>query len=885
MSDTLTNSGPSGTGTTPVEENSEHNKTSQSDIPVTEQQDVSTQPHQPVAEDVTTKEGAEGSPSIADNASTAEEEDSQRLKVVEDGAKSDGEDQSSIAVEDGAKSEEEDRSSTTAEISPEEAENGAKVDGEVPEIATPVDASPPEAGNTAGTFSNGGARAVVALAGRFARLRSDKRMLRIAIPLLVLVLAGMIVPTAMAIGYGMGAYSTYTTLRAEANDGLQHLLNVKTVFTGLNAHPTGFLDTGKLLRAQKEFIAAHKDFQQVEYTLDHAAVIATVIQYLPQYRAQVTSAHALSRVGIDVTDIGQELVQAAMTLAPTFRGPLLNATNKPLVTPAMLALVRTTIDQILPTLNDIQTQSHLFSLEALPASISAHQRAQLVQLMQLIPQAQADLVQIRDLLDAAGWMLGVNEPRTFLVQTMDRGELRPTGGFTGQYGELSIKGGRIAPFSLRDISLVEYVDNSPTLGQVALPQYRSWWPFANWGLRDSNLSADFPTSAQIAINKYKSEVGHKVDGVIMFTPFLVEHVLQVIGPIHIGGYNDTITAQNVEERLHYYQQDNTGLAKQAVYQPGDTTTSSRKRFTSLLAHLLLDRVRHAPPDEILAIAQQMLRDLKTKDLQIYVTNPQAESVLQKFDAAAQVDRSTTHDGLYVVQANISASKASQFVRTIIHDTVTLNTDGGATHVMQLRLVYNQLGPVYGYDTYHDYVRVYVPPASKFLWGDGFDTGTPLCGATYVDCPQNGVYPKNELQCPAGQYQPGASAPSISDEDGGRWHPLDTVGQPTNFQSDEPGRAMFGGWVVVPKNCTMTVTLSWYVPPTGHTTPYALLVQRQAGTFPELDLTILPTPGNCSVLKTTGQYFNGILGEDTSFALKTMPAGAHVKSNCYPQPGV
>src|SRR2546421_660091 len=163
MSDTLTNSGPLGTGTTPVEENSENNKTSQSDIPVTERQDVSMQPHQPVAGDVTTKEEAEGSPSIADNASTAEEEGSQRLRAVEDDVRSDGEDQSSIAIEDGAKSEEEDRSSvaaedgaksdgedrssTTAEISSEEEiENGAKVDEEVPEIAPPVDASPPEAG-------------------------------------------------------------------------------------------------------------------------------------------------------------------------------------------------------------------------------------------------------------------------------------------------------------------------------------------------------------------------------------------------------------------------------------------------------------------------------------------------------------------------------------------------------------------------------------------------------------------------------------------------------------------------------------------------------------------------------------------------------------------
>ena len=714
--------------------------------------------------------------------------------------------------------------------------------------------------------------------------RRKKKTLRIVIPLLLLALSGTIISAALAINFGIGAYTTYTTLRSEAYDGIQHLLNVKTVFTGLKIHPTGFLDLGKLHLAQKEFSTAHKDFQQVQYTLDHAAGIGTVVHYFPQYSSQVTTTRALSQIGIEVTNIGQELIHAATILAPSFRGPLLNATNKPLVTPAMLELVRTTINNILPMLRDIQTQSHKFSLEALPANISAHQRAQLVQLLQLLPQAQTDLVQVRNLLDAAGWMLGVNEPRTFLVQTMDRAELRPTGGFTGQYGELSINGGRVAPFSLRDISLVEYVENSPTLGVRAIPQYRSWWPFANWGLRDSNLSADFPASAQIAITKYKSEVGHQVDGVIMFTPFLIEHILQVIGPVEVPGYNDAITAQNLEERLHYYQLDNVGILKQ-LYQPGDKATSSRKRFTALLAHLLVDRLRQAPPDEILAIAQQVLYDVKTKDLQIYVTNPQVEAALVQFGDSAQIDRSTTHDGLYVVQANISASKASQYVRTIMHDTVTLNADGGATHLMQLRLVYNQVGPVYGYDTYHDYVRVYVPPTSKYLWGDGFDTGIPLCGAFYSACASTDVYPNHELLCPTGQSQPGAAAPSLSDENGGRWHPLDTVGPPTSFQSDEPGRAMFGGWVIVPKNCTMTVTLSWYVPPAGHTTPYTLLVQRQAGTFPELDLTILPSPGNCGVLKTAGQYFNGILGEDTNFVLRNFPVGENVRAGCYPQPGV
>ena len=683
--------------------------------------------------------------------------------------------------------------------------------------------------------------------------------------------------------YGVNAYTTYTELRNRANDGVSHLLTIKTIFTGLKAHPTGFLDITKLHATQKELAAAHDDFQQVQYILSHAAIIATVTTYLPQYRSEIITAQAASKIGIDTTLIGQELVKTAITLAPTFRGPLLNSSNTPLVTAPMLDLIRSTIDAILPNLSDIQAQSGNVSLSALP--INAHERDQLTQLLQAIPQAESDLAQVRDLLGAAGWMLGVDNTRTFLVQTMDRAELRPTGGFTGQYGELSITGGRVAPFSLRDISLIEYVDNSPTIGLLAPVQYRSWWPFANWGLRDSNLSADYPTSAKIAISKYKSETHHQVDGVIMFTPFLIEHILAVVGPITVPGYNDTITAQNVEQRLHYYQQDNSGLAKQVVYQPGDTTTSSRKRFTSLLASLLMDKVRHAPPDEIIDMARQMLYDLKTKDLQVYVTNPQIESLLVQYGDAAQIDRSTTHDGVYVVQANVSASKASQYVQTIMHDTVTLDANGGATHLLQIRLVYNQIGPVYGYDTYHDYLRVYVPPDSTFLWGDGFDTGNQLCGAYLVACPQYDVYPRDELLCPAGQFQPGAQAPSIADSDGGRWHPLDTVGPPTNVTSDEPGRAMFGGWVVIPKNCTMNVTLSWHVPLQDHTNPYSLLVQRQAGTFPELDLTILPSPADCAMLHTAGQHFDGIMGEDMTFTLPTLSKHGNGASSCYPQPGV
>jgi uncharacterized protein DUF4012 len=697
--------------------------------------------------------------------------------------------------------------------------------------------------------------------------------------LLLVTLGAILVPAGFLVNFGINAYATYHQVSDQAHSAVNYLLDVKKVFGGSKSHYSGFFDTAKLQQAKKDFVSSGQEFQQLQNQLKQSSTINTITTYFPQYRETLKSALAGSAIGVDVANIGVIATTNAMQIAPTFNGPLLAASNKPLVTQPVLDTIGATLNQILPLLNDIQAQSHDISLDSLP--IQASEKTQVGQLLQLLPQVIDDLSLANNLLGDAGWLLGVDQPRTFLVQTMDRAELRGTGGFTGQYGELTINGGRVAPFSLKDISLVEYTTSSVTQGQTAPKQYRSWWPFANWGLRDSNISADFPTSAQLAINLYKQETGNQVDGVISFTPVVIEHILTVIGPIQVPGYNNLVTSQNLEDLLHYYQLNNSGIATQVVHQPGDTSTSTRKRFTNYLATLVMQKVRGASPDQLFTIAHQVLSDLKTKDLQIYFSNPSVESVLAQYGFAGQMDRSTDHDGLYVVQQNLSASKASQYVKTILHDTVTLDSKGGATHLLQVRLIYDQAGPVYGYDTYYDYLRVYVPPTSVLLSGDGFSSGTPLCGGSYGSCPTNGVYPNGELVCPSGQYQPGAEPPNLTGSDGGTWEPLQTLSGPTSTTSDEPGRAMYGGWVIVPKNCTMNVTLSWYVPPQSNQ-PYSLLVQRQAGTFPELDLSILPDAANCANLGTSGLHFDNVLVQDISFKL---PVNKNAARNCYPHMGV
>ncbi|MDQ2886595.1 MAG: DUF4012 domain-containing protein [Chloroflexota bacterium] len=688
----------------------------------------------------------------------------------------------------------------------------------------------------------------------------------LSVALLLLLLLSIATPLIVVASYAANAYATYNLLRAHAYGGVEHLLTVKTIFAGTSSHPTGLLDVGKLTRAQEQFTAAHDDFKQVQTLIDTTPLIHTITQYLPQYRSQVESARAASQVGIDTTLVGQQLISTALTLSPRFKGPLLSASHAPLITSADLALVGRTIDAILPYLNDIQVQSQSISLGALP--ISASQRTQIQELFQMLPQVETLLQRGRDLLAPANWLLGVGQPRVFLVQTMDRAELRPTGGFTGQYGELSVDSGRVGPFSLHDISGVEYNDNSPTSGGLAPAAYRSWWPFENWGLRDSNLSADFPTSARIAIKQYKLEVKRNADGVVVFTPFFIEHILQAIGPIQVPKYNETITAQNLEDRLHYYQLDNAGIRKIEIVEHVNDPNQARKLFTSDVARILMDRVRHASPTELMALGLQVLSDLRTRDLQVYVTNPQVESLLEQYGYAGEIDRSNAHDGLYIVQANVSANKASQYVQTKLSDTVKLDAAGGATHSLEMDLIYNQIGPVYGLDTYRDYVRIYVPQSARLLSGNGFDTGVPLCGGPLAACSPNGVYAHQELVCPTGQYDAGASAPMIGDPYRGAWHPIDKIGPPDNTKSDESGRAMFGGYVVVPKNCSLKVTVSWYVPPLG-SGGYHLLIQRQASTYPTLNLTVLPTAGVCASASGAQLNFNGFLTADTEFLLSSI----------------
>ncbi len=694
----------------------------------------------------------------------------------------------------------------------------------------------------------------------------QKKFLRIvSITIMGIILLGLLLP----IGVGLAAYGVYNNVNNLAHSGINHLLTVKDLLPISKSDPMAALNADKLEQAHGELQAAEADFEQLQQLTNRPDIQSLTQQFSPNYTGKLVMARHLVQVALDVSRMGQELSSIGVIAAGIVHSsPLASNSAKPLISVQDIAQVKGAIVHALYYIDDIQQNMSQVQLSDLP--INVQQKAQLTSVLTELPTIRSMIVQNQGMVDVVTWLLGVGQPRHFLVQTMDNAELRPGGGFTGQYGLLTINNGRMDPFTLRDVALLDYAGNGMELGRQAPLAYRSWMNFGNWGLRDSNLSGDYPTTARMNMQVFQEEGGGPVDGDIAFTPTFIGHIIDVTGPIHVAEYNETITSANLADRLHYYQQDYNAIAIEHQ-KSNDNSHQARKAFTSLLGKLLLDRVRHLPTKQLLNVIKGAAKDLQSRDLEIYFNNTDAEQWLSNHGYSGGIDRFSKRDGFVLVQANISISKASQYVHTTEQDDITLDAQGGATHNLTITLGYKQTGPVYGYDTYADYMRVYVPHSSQLQSGGGFDSGHALCTASVSRRGKNGksttpVYsgcnsraPNSSIYCPSGNYSLGMRGYQ-------RPWTVDSVSGPTATTSDLPGRGMYGGLTATPKNCTATITLSWYVPNAvkhnGKHLSYTLFVQKQGGYVPTLDVTV--DTSAIKGLKPLG--FKGALTADHMFTL-------------------
>jgi hypothetical protein len=619
-------------------------------------------------------------------------------------------------------------------------------------------------------------------------------------------LAGMLALSVSAI---VGIYQQYREASAAAEDGAYHLKRLQALLEPELKHPR-IPDTATISATQRELAAAEHDFALTRNDLGQGAFSAASDTGIA--RGSLATVEALATAADEACLAGLDLTGAALVIEPHLHADLFasGSSSAPAFTANEMARVTADYEDAVRRLTVAVNNAQRADLSALPGgTLTSQQIAEIHQALAAWPRIAPQLEIVDGWLHVAPGLLGLHGPTRLLVELMDQGETRATGGYIGDYGILTIENARMQPFALNDVFTLDtpYIRKT---GVSLPPAAYSWWPFRGFGLRDSNLSPDFPTSAQLSLHQLALEGEPDAQGVVAVTAPVIADILNVVGPIEVPEYQEVVTAQNMEALVRRYTESAAARA-----------SSNHEEFLLLMGRAFMNKLHGLQATQLVKIAQNMLASLRVKDLQVYLTDPHAEALLARLG----FDGTLAHgpgDALSIVDDDLSGNKSNLFTALAYKDVVTLNTQGAATHNLTITYKFDSsthpelLRYLYGRRVYRTYLRIYTPPDAKLSALDGFS---------------------ERLQ----QFQ------QIN-------------------KSDEPGRQMWGGYVYVRDGVFYTLHFSWSTPQVATRDAsgqwhYALTLQRQSGVNEYLDLQVSAPDATTPALS-----YAGALDQDRVFSL-------------------
>jgi hypothetical protein len=393
------------------------------------------------------------------------------------------------------------------------------------------------------------------------------------------------------------------------------------------------------------------------------------------------------------------------------------------------------------------------------------------------------------------WLLGMDDPRTYLLLVQNNHELRATGGFLSAFGTAVVEKGALAELSFVDSYQLFSVQHE--YGPAPEPMQR-YMGIQLLVARDANWSPDLPSAAKTIRDLYEQETGRAVDGIITLDLHAVRHLVAALGEVRVEGVDVPITAANVENELvRLWEQppdaENAAAGGSDPEGAGEDWWVRRKDFVPLVAEAALARVQ-AGEYGAASLATELVAALDDRSIQVWVDQPHAQGVLAERLWDGGMHPLAGSDYLAVVDSNVGYNKVDAAMHREAAYAVEWpdGEDGGALATLTLTYTHPvaasdglcDAAPRYGEGyadliarCYFDYVRVYAPGGSRLLDVDGVDPETI------------------------------SAAPG------------------------EQGTQQFGGYLVVGPNSSKTITFTYRLPPGITQNNYHLRVQRQAGTNP------------------------------------------------------
>jgi hypothetical protein len=326
---------------------------------------------------------------------------------------------------------------------------------------------------------------------------------------------------------------------------------------------------------------------------------------------------------------------------------------------------------------------------------------------------------------AARSVLGMEGPRTYVILGQNSAELRPTGGFIGSMGVVTIDHGAITSEDYRS----SYNFDNPDKGWGVLPAPMQAHLGPGWlAVRDANWSPDFPSTARLVEAFLLQHQGIKADGVIGFTTLTVNALMEALGPLQVEGFDQPLTAQNwysaAEQRINLQDGERVfgDPNKEAVLEP--------------MLRAILRRLQAGSLEDLPKVLRGLRQSVERRELQLYFHDPRAARVARRHGADGHLAPPAGSDVLALVDANLSYSKVGPYINQRILYDVWLSDRGVVTESRVTVEYENRITPAQASDSpkkingaewdsatqqlalnpglYGTYARLYIPRNSRVL---------------------------------------------------------------------------------------------------------------------------------------------------------------------------
>ncbi|MEF3692324.1 MAG: DUF4012 domain-containing protein [Candidatus Moraniibacteriota bacterium] len=321
--------------------------------------------------------------------------------------------------------------------------------------------------------------------------------------------------------------------------------------------------------------------------------------------------------------------------------------------------------------------------------------------IKLLP-VKADTKKEVEVIDALAQKLTQKDgtERRFLLLLQNNMELRPGGGFLGQYAVMKIKDGAVTGLTFEDANLLD----QRIKAKVPTPYpFEKMMSLKKWKFRDSNFSPDFPTNVEKAKYFYRLSGGNNnFDGVVAVNATTFQRAFELTGPITINGVE--LNSENAVLKLEEL------VEKKYLLNP-DIDTQNRKAMMKTLAAQMTDKLIEL--NNIPKLSSFVLEELRNKDVMLNFNDQELQQKVAEVHWDGSVNTEWGGDYFMMVDANMGALKSDYYIKRSIEYNVDLT---GEKPIAEVFLPYQHTATYGDWRTsdYHSYLRVYAPKGAKLL---------------------------------------------------------------------------------------------------------------------------------------------------------------------------